>query len=144
MKKFSLILNIVLVVAVAALFVLFFTNKSKSPKTSNAGTTEQSACAGDIVYIQIDTLVNEYDMFNDLRSELEGKLSAIESDLNKKGRAFENDAKSFENQYNKGLLTRSKAEEMQAGLMQRQQDLQKLSQQKQLEMAEEERVMLNR
>ena len=83
-------------------------------------------------------------MYNDLRSELQGKLSAIENDINKQGRALENDIKSFQEKMQKGLLTRSQAESMNNDLAQRDQDLRNLTQQKQMEMAEEESVMLNK
>ncbi len=142
MKKFSVVLNAVLVAAVAVLFVLFFTNNKKSAQSEEVAT-ESTAQKGDVVYIQIDSLINKYDMFNDLRSELESKATKIQNDLNKKSRAFENDAKNFEEKLNKGLLTRSQAETMQASLMQRQQELQNYTQQKQMEMAEEETVMIN-
>lgn len=143
MKKFSVVLNAVLVVAVAVLFVLFFTN-NKSNKSEAVASETSVAQKGDIVYIQIDSLINNYDMFNDLRSELESKATKIQNDLNKKSRAFENDAKDFEEKLNKGLLTRSQAESMQASLLQRQQELQNYTQQKQMEMAEEETVMVNK
>ena len=138
MKKVNLILNIVLVLAVAALYVLHFTGNSK---TEDSWIT---AGSGDIVYINLDTLVNQYDMYNDLRTELESKVSAIENDLNKKGRALENDMKSFQEKMQKGLLTRSQMETMQNDLMARDQELRNLSQQKQMELAEEESVMYNR
>lgn len=143
MKKFSVVLNVVLVVAVAVLFVLFFSN-NKSNKSETVASETGAAQKGDIVYIQIDSLINNYDMFNDLRSELESKATKIQNDLNKKSRAFENDAKDFEEKLNKGLLTRSQAESMQASLLQRQQELQNYTQQKQMEMAEEETVMVNK
>lgn len=143
MKKFSVVLNVVLVVAVAVLFVLFFSN-NKSNKSEAVASETSAAQKGDIVYIQIDSLINNYDMFNDLRSELESKATKIQNDLNKKSRAFENDAKDFEEKLNKGLLTRSQAESMQASLLQRQQELQNYTQQKQMEMAEEETVMVNK
>jgi outer membrane protein len=142
MKNFSVVLNAVLVAAVAVLFVLFFTNKSN--KNEAVVADGSAAQKGDVVYIQIDSLVNNYDMFNDLRSELESKATKIQNDLNKKSRAFENDAKNFEEKLNKGLLTRSQAESMQASLLQRQQELQNYTQQKQMEMAEEETVMINK
>lgn len=145
MKKVSLVLDIVLVLAVAALFVLFFTYNPFASKGSVE--TEQSsemAQKGDIVFIQIDTLVNQYDMFSDLRSELEGKATVIQNDLNKKSRAFENDVKDFEANIQKGLLTRSQAETQQAALQNRQQELQNYSAQKQMEMQEEESVMINK
>ncbi len=145
MKKFSLISNIVLAVAVVALFILFFTGKSSSKaRETNSEFAGEVAQKGDIVYIQIDTLIHQYDMFNDLRSELEGKFTAIQADLNKKSRAFENDAKDFEDKMNKGLLTRSQAESMQNSLVGRQQQLQKFSQEKQMEMSEEEAVLVNK
>ena len=143
MKKVNLTLNIVLLLAVAVLYVLHFTGN----KTDNTVSSEDSritAGSGDIVYINLDTLVNQYDMYNDLRTELESKVSAIENDLNKKGRALENDMKSFQEKMQKGLLTRSQMETMQNDLMARDQELRNLSQQKQMELAEEESVMYNR
>ena len=92
----------------------------------------------------MDSLVNNYDMFNDLKSELEAKAQVIQEDLNKKGRAFESAAKDFETKINKGLLTRAQAEEQQQQLYQRQQSLEGLRQQKSMEMAEEQQVMLNK
>lgn len=145
MKKVSLVLDIVLVLAVAALFVLFFTYNPFADKASeNSAASTEIAQKGDIVYIQIDTLINQYDMFNDLRSELEGKATAIQNDLNKKSRSFENDVKDFEDKISKGLLTRSQAESQQASLQNRQQELQNYSNQKQMEMQEEEAVMINK
>ena len=103
--------------------------------------TEDPTNQGSIVYVQLDSLINQYDMFNDLRSELENKAQAIQDDLTKKGRSFESAAKDFQAKIEKGLLTRSQAEEQQQRLAERQQNLQNLSQQKQYEMAEEEAVM---
>ncbi len=144
MKKANLIINIVLIVAVAALFVLHFTGRGKASQIQTAGSESVTATKGDIVYINLDTLINQYDMYNDLRSELQGKLSAIENDINKQGRALENDIKSFQEKMQKGLLTRSQAESMNNDLAQRDQDLRNLTQQKQMEMAEEESVMFNK
>ena len=141
--KVNLTLNIVLLLAVAVLYVLHFTGN----KTDNTVSSEDSritAGSGDIVYINLDTLVNQYDMYNDLRTELESKVSAIDNDLNKKGRALENDVKSFEDKMQKGLLTYSQAESMRNDLMTRDQELRNLSQQKQMELANEESVMYNR
>lgn len=144
MKKVNLILNIVLVLAVAALYVLHFTGNSKTENTASTEDSRITAGSGDIVYINLDTLVNQYDMYNDLRTELESKVSAIDNDLNKKGRALENDVKSFEDKMQKGLLTYSQAESMRNDLMTRDQELRNLTQQKQMELANEESVMYNR
>ena len=132
-------LKLILTVAVAA--IVCACNAGGNTTTAQPAEATQTAAAGSIVYIQMDSLINQYDMFNDLRSELESKAQAIQDDLTKKGRSFESAAKDFETKINKGLLTRSQAEEQQQKLLQSQQNLQDLSQQKQYEMAEEEAVM---
>lgn len=115
--------------------------ESNGVYATDAAVETVAAAAGSIVYIQIDSLINHYDMFNDLNSELETKLQAIQDDLTKKGNAWEKSATDFQNKLNKGLLTRSQAEEQQQNILQRQRELQELTQQKQMEMQEEQAVM---
>lgn len=133
-------LKLILAVAVAAIVCSCATGNTGAPAAAKA-VDGAAAPQGSIVYIQLDSLINQYDMFNDLKSELESKAQAIQDDLTKKGRSFESAVKDFETKINKGLLTRSQAEEQQLKLSERQQNLQNLSQQKQYEMAEEEAVM---
>lgn len=140
MKNASTITNIILSIAVIVLFILHFTSKPGTKGTSEASESEFAA-AGDIVFIQIDSLINQYDMFNDLRSEFESKAQTIQSDLNKRSRTFENDVKDFQQKVQKGLITRSQAEAQQQTLAQREQELQGYAQQKQSEMSEEEAVL---
>ena len=134
-------LKAILTVAVAAIICACNATGNTSTQAANTAEAGVTAAQGSIVYIQLDSLINQYDMFNDLRSELENKAQAIQDDLTKKGRSFESAAKDFQTKIEKGLLTRSQAEEQQQRLAERQQNLQNLSQQKQYELAEEEAVM---
>ena len=144
MKNTSPIINAILAVAVVVLFVLHFTSK---PSTVGGTITNQSqesgvtASQGDIVYLQLDSLVNNYGMFKDLSSELESKTQAIKDDIDKRGRAFENDVKDFQQKAQKGLLTQSDIQQQQQVLGQREQDLNAYVQQKQLEVADEQTVL---
>ncbi|HHV04083.1 MAG: OmpH family outer membrane protein [Bacteroidales bacterium] len=145
MKKTSLIIIILLALAVAALYVLHFTGiggEASGPEKSDQEISQTPA--GSIVYIRIDTLLNKYDLFLDLQSDLSAKARIVEDDLTKKGRAFENDVNNFQEKVQKGLITRSQAETQQNQLAARQQELEQYAQQKQLELAEENQVMLNR
>ncbi len=137
-------LKVILSVAVAAIICACNATGNTSTQAANTAEAGATAAQGSIVYIQLDSLINQYDMFNDLRSELENKAQAIQDDLTKKGRSFESAAKDFQTKIEKGLLTRSQAEEQQQRLAERQQNLQNLSQQKQYELAEEEAVMSRR
>ena len=143
MKNTSLILSIAAVVIAAVAVVLVCLNPKPAHKSVEGTEGAAAAVAGDIVYVRIDTLIMQYDMYSDLRSSFEAKATTVQDDLNKKGRKLESDIKAFENQINKGLLTRSAAEQQQASLQQRQQELQTLAAQKQYELQEEEVVLTN-
>ena len=142
MKHTPLILSIIAVAAaVAALIVSLTTPKSQhKPVESSDGI---QAVAGDIVFLRLDTLMMQYDMYSDLQSAFEAKAQTADDDLNKKARKLESDIKNFENQIQKGLLTRSAAEQQNNSLQQRQVNLQNEAAQKQQELAEESQVLLN-
>ena len=131
-------------VAATMLFASCNTNTAAPAAAQQAVQSGELAPAGSIVYIQMDSLVNQYDMFNDLKSEIEAKVQAIDDDLRKKGNALEKSVQDFQNKLNKGLLTRSQAETQQQELIEREQALRNLTGQKQMEMQEEEAVMVRK
>ncbi|MBR5033900.1 MAG: OmpH family outer membrane protein [Bacteroidales bacterium] len=148
MKKTPLILSIIaLVVALAAAVLSVvkpdFKSKKAVESADSLSTDAITAVAGDIVYVQLDSLIANYDMYNDLMTAFQSKVQGIQDDLNKRGRRLESDAKAFENQVQKGLLTRSAAEEQQNKLMQRQQNLQNDMAKKDAEIQEEQAVLNN-
>ena len=131
-------------VAATMLFASCNTNTAAPAAAQQAGQSGELAPAGSIVYIQMDSLVNQNDMFNDLKSEIEAKVQAIDDDLRKKGNALEKSVQDFQNKLNKGLLTRSQAETQQQEWIEREQALRNLTGQKQMEMQEEEAVMVRK
>ena len=142
MKRTPLILSIIALAAAVAALILTLTTPKNSHKVVEGGESIQ-AVAGDIVYLHLDTLMMQYDMYSDLQSAFEAKAQNVDSELNKKARKLESDIKNFENQINKGLLTRSAAEQQNNSLQQRQANLQNEAAQKQQELAEESQVLLN-
>ena len=149
MKKTPLILSIIaLILALAAVVLSVVNPKFEKKKTSEpADLTNPDAItaqAGDIVYLQLDSLIVNYDMYNDLMTAFQTKVQGIQDDLAKRGRRLESDAKAFENQYQKGLLTRSAAEEQSNKLAQRQQNLQNDAAKKDQEIQEEQAVLNNK
>ena len=137
-------LKIFLPIAAIALLCSCNSNAGSAPaaQTAESGVqAKETVAAGSIVYVQMDTLVSQYDMFNDLKSELESKVQAIQDDLAKKGRTFDNAVKDFQTKVQKGLLTRTQMEEQQNQLQERQQELQNLGQQKQMEIEDENAVL---
>lgn len=138
MKQIKTILCIALVAAFA-----ISCDQKKTDNTVSEGSSVAPQ-AGSIVYIQLDSIVAKYDMYNDLKSKLEEKVQKIQNDLQSKARAFDRDVKDFQNKIQKGLMTQSEAEEKNRVLGNRQVDLQNLSAQKEAEIAEENTVMMNK
>lgn len=149
MKKIELITGIILTLAVAGLYVLYFWGGSSGKPAGYAPgemtfTTGEAAPEGSIVYIQIDSLINGYDMYYDLNSELEAKMKGMEDDLSKRGKTFERSVNDYREKVTKGLITRSQAEQQEQQLAQKQQELAAYSEKLRQELDEESAVMLRR
>ena len=144
MKNTSLILSVISLIAVVVFGILFLT-KDGSSKTE-ASAEEGSAVAaakGDIVYIDLDRILMEYDMANDLRSVVETKVQNIQAEVTRRGKKLENEVKAFQEKIDKGLLTRTNAEIQGQKLQQQEIDFNNYAAQKQQEINEEQMVMMN-
>ncbi len=145
MKKFTLIFNIVLALSVVALFVLHFSQKSGKTSVATNGKTETSADLSaqfTAAWVNVDTVLNNYDMYFDMRKELEANSRKLEAELNSKSRTFEKEAMDFQDKVQKGLVTRSEAQQLQTALANKEQELYRLRDEMRMQLAEEEQVKL--
>ena len=111
--------------------------------TASQEGTESAVAAGQIVYFNLDRVINEYDFANDQRSVVETKVESINQEVNRRGAKIDKDAKAFQDKLNKGLMTQSVAEVQYKKLQEDQQKFQNYAAQKQQEIAEEQQVLLN-
>lgn len=140
MKKLSALLFILLFLGLAILYILHFTgNKKKS--ISEQDTVPAQVSSEGIAFVNIDSVIMNFDMFFDRREELMEKQKKAEDELNVKGTRYERDAKDFQEKVTKGLVTRATAAEMEQGLLKQQQDLIALRDNLQTNLLEEEQVM---
>ncbi len=140
MKNLSIALFAVLFLAVAALFVLHFTS-DKAPAHTYVTESGVEISEMAIAFVNIDTIIFNFDMFFDRREDLLSKQKKAETELTAKGTRYERDARDFQEKVNKGLVTRATAAEMEQSLLQQQQDLINLRDQLQSDLYEEEQVM---
>jgi outer membrane protein len=144
MKNTSLILSIISLVAVVVFGILTLTKGGKGADAQTEGeAVEASASKGDIVYVDLDRILMEYDMANDLRSVVETKVQNIEAEVTRRGKKLENDVIEFQNKIDKGLMTRSVAEAQSQKLQQQEAEFNNYAAQKQQEINEEQVVMMN-
>lgn len=142
MKNLSIGLNVLLLIAVIVLYILHFSGNGKS--TSNQGGTATVNADAKIVYINMDTLLNNYTQSRELNEAFLKKLEANRTELNIKVKNFDREAAEFRNKVeNNGFMTRERAEQAQMDLMIKQQNLQEL-QQEMTENAQREQMEINR
>ncbi len=138
MKNISLILNIVLIVAVVFLYVDRFSgNSSESNPVDNQSVGGSEA----VVYINLDSLMNGYDLYNELKTELMQEQKKLETNLNSKLKAYQRRAMEFQQKVEKRLVTSSQAEKMQRNLINEQQKLAQLKDQLQMQLMDKEQNM---
>jgi len=140
MKKLPLVLNVVLFLGLAVLYLLHFTGNKKSNK-SDLSTSISGVPADGIAYVNIDSVIFNFEMFTDKRNDLLTKQKSAEAELTSKGSLYEKGARDFQDKVNKGLITRATAAEMEQGLLQQQQELVNLRDNLQQNLMEEEQVM---
>ena len=136
MKRTLFIISIVASLA-------FAVSCNNTPAETSETNSESKAQSGAIVYFNLDTILNDYDMANDLRSVVETKVQGINEEVNRRQNKLQKDVNAFQEKVNKGLLTSSVAEVQYANLQQQDQEFQQYAAQKQQEIAEEQAVMMN-
>jgi outer membrane protein len=140
MKNLSIYLNIVLFVLVLVLYIDRFAI-SKGGNNSSGQIKGAAAASGGIVYVNIDSLLNSYDLYNDLRTQFLQKQKQHETNLNSKAKAYERKAMEFQQKVDKQLITSRDAQQVQQSLMSEQQGLMQLKDQLTNELAQDEQSM---
>jgi len=128
MKNLSLIFNAILAIAVVVLFVLVLGNKSNTvAKQSVAGKDVVTKGKLPIAYINIDSLLLHYQFAKDANESLIKKQEESRLTINSKARQLQTEMGEFQHKLeNNAFLSRERAEQEQARLQKKQQDLQVL------------------
>jgi outer membrane protein len=144
MKNLSLVLNAVLIAAGGVLFYLQFSSGDSGEPGQSVQGTYAASTEMSIVYVNIDSLLNNYALFADMQDEFADKQAQLEADLNQRSRQYEASALDFQNKVQKGLVTRREAAELEQQLLVEQQNLLQYRDQLTMQLAEEEQVMNRR
>ena len=143
MKNTSLILRVFSLIAVVVFGVLTLTKGGKQAEPATEEAATEAAQKGDIVYVDLDRILMEYDMANDLRSVVETKVQNIQAEVNRRGQKLEKEVAAYQEKIQKGLMTRSVAEVQGQKLQEQEIEFNNYAAQKQQEINEEQVVMMN-
>ena len=143
MKRLPIILNLVLLVAVAVLYVLHFTSKKSNSGSDGSLPGSVASVKGslNVAYVNIDSLVSKYSLYKDNNVKLAEKQKQMEAELKDKTDKFQKNYTDFQYKVNKGLVTTAEAQELQKNLGDEQQNLVKLRDQLSQEFGEQQQVM---
>ena len=124
--KNSIIVNIVLGLAIAALYVIYFTD-NKRGKSAEPDVMKGSNKPLSIAYVKMDSMLFTYELAIKLNSEFSEKKEAFRKEYTDKRIKFERDAASFQEKVQRGgFLTEDRARQEQERLVGVQQEIQKL------------------
>lgn len=129
MKNLSIVLNVVLLVAVVVLYGLYFSG-SQCEKTSETATTPgESAGATKIVYINTDTLMNNYLMAIELNEAFLKKQEERRTELNIKAKSLDQEAAEFQRKLqNNGFISEARAIDARDQILVKEENLRRLQQ----------------
>lgn len=124
MNKFQNLLNLILVVAVAALFVLFFI-KNDDVETENL--TTQVAENMPVAYLNLDSVLINYQFAIEANEKLMTQQEDARLKLNTKANTLQREMADFQRKVeNNAFLSRERAESEQQRILRKQQELQEL------------------
>lgn len=118
MKNISLILNIVLLVAVAVLYYLHFSGDKSTSVSSDSGIPTDIR----IAYVNADSLAKYYDYLKETRDIMEAKTKRMDQDFQKRAQGLQNEFTAYQRNVNNMTLGQVKATE--EDLAKKQQNLQ--------------------
>lgn len=145
MKKSGIIIQAVLAVAVIVLYILYFTGKqSSSSSSANSADSTSVATSGAIAFVEIDSVMANYNMTKDMIKEIEAKGKQFDTELNSKTKSLQQNYQDLQYKAQRGLEVRSKLEQMGQQLQADEQNLYKLRDTYGAQLQEENAVMLRK
>ncbi len=136
-----LIIELILFIGLAVLFIFYFTSKKPSNQNTQLVLQKTMSKPVKVVFINIDTLNNQYLYVKKLKTDLEATGKRLESEIMTEQAAFEKEATDFQKQAAANAIPEDKAKVMYDALMQKQQALADKKDRYTQQVAEKEQAM---
>ncbi len=140
-NKTSLIISIlaILVALVAIIFAVSGSKKKTQPTTAKPVSSNLN-----VAYVNVDTLLNHYDLYNTLMINYYNKQNKYEKQLQSKLNSIQQQALTLQDNYKKGLITSLTYQQKMQKLQVEQQNVQQWYQQKSQELAQDQQIIMMR
>jgi outer membrane protein len=146
MKIANIVTSGILGAAVIVLFVLYFTGNEKQDDGGAANTASQVVSPSDIsiAYFNMDSIMANWDLYYEYQQELGQKQAELESDFAGRTETFYQSVQDAQYKIERGLVTRSEAQQLQQNLANEEQNLANLQNRYAVELQEESVVKQRR
>ena len=131
----------ILLVGLAVLYILFFISKKSPDHSATLAISKSGEKSTKVVFINIDSLNNQYQFVKKLKIDLETTGKHLESEILSEQAALEKEAASFQKQAAANTIPEDKAKIMYDALMQKQQALGEKKERYTQQVAEKEQAM---
>ncbi len=131
MKGSSIVVSVIALVAVAVLYVLYFTGNGQQEELSVANERLETGDVSTIriAFVKADSVIMNYDLAQDLHDDFTKKQEAYNSEFRTKRQSFEREASSFQEKLQRGgFLTEQKAIQERDRLVSKEQEIMQLDQ----------------
>lgn len=129
MKNYSIVLNVILLIAVAVLYVLHFTGNRENTSVKPRVDGNETVNGTKIVYVNTDTLLSNYLLSVELNEAFLKKQEERRTELNMKAKQLDQQANEFQRKLeNNGFISRERAEAARQEILDKNQRLQMLQQ----------------
>ncbi len=127
MKRMNFIVNGLSALAIVAAFAQCDGNKGADTATNNAAPAGGVSDLK-IAYVEIDSLLSNYNLCKDLNETMIKKQENVEVTLKEKMKDLDNEVRDFERKYQNNVFTPERAQQEQNRLIKKRQDLEALHQ----------------
>ncbi|WP_372948876.1 OmpH family outer membrane protein [Mariniphaga sp.] len=130
MKGSSLIVSVLALIAVAILYVLYFTQSNETGESPNESKINSNVSSSfKIAYVKADSVILNYELAQDLHDDFTKKQEAYNSEFGTKRQSFEREAAAFQEKLQRGgFLTEQRAIQERDRLVGKEQEILQLDQ----------------
>jgi outer membrane protein len=136
MKNIGLYLSIVALLGVVMLYVDRFSGKKEGSSSKTEQNVEFSGTEN-VAFVNIDSLVDSYDYYNELKASMMQKQTNLGNDLESRYKSLQRKAMELQQKVEQRLMTPTTAQNEQQKLMQQEQQIMADKQNLELQLAEE-------
>lgn len=130
MKGSSLIVSVLALIAVAILYVLYFTQSNETGESPNEREISTNVSGSfKIAYVKADSVILNYELAQDLHDDFTKKQESYNSEFGTKRQSFEREASAFQEKLQRGgFLTEQRAIQERDRLVGKEQEILQLDQ----------------